>query len=64
MILQGELRIGKQFPSDRFTDGGSAANYYHPKCWFEVFLSFAIFTFLNVIAGTEKDKEINKESRK
>jgi hypothetical protein len=29
-IDKGQLRIGKHFPSERFTEGGSATEWRHP----------------------------------
>ena len=36
------MRIAKLFPSDRFTDGGEAHDYYHPACYFEVICLFIV----------------------
>ncbi|KYR00475.1 SMAD/FHA domain-containing protein [Tieghemostelium lacteum] len=34
-IEKGEMRIGKIFSSDRFTEGGQATDWFHAKCFFE-----------------------------
>jgi len=34
-ITKGELRVGKKFPSSRFTADGMAINWFHIGCMFE-----------------------------
>ena len=34
-IEKDELRIGKHYPSERFEEGGSATDWFHPSCMFE-----------------------------
>ncbi|KAH3742639.1 Poly(ADP-ribose) polymerase and DNA-Ligase Zn-finger region [Pelomyxa schiedti] len=37
-IPKGELRIGKVYSCERFTEGGVMTDWYHPKCIFEAFI--------------------------
>jgi hypothetical protein len=34
-IEKDELRVAKHFPSERFEEGGSATDWFHPSCIFE-----------------------------
>ena len=36
-IAKGQLRLAKQYPSDRFEEGGSATDWFHPPCLFASF---------------------------
>lgn len=35
-IEKGELRVGKTYPNDRFTEGGTMTDWYHAPCVFQV----------------------------
>jgi hypothetical protein len=38
VIGQGELRVARVVDSDRFSEGGTQTEWYHPRCLFEVFM--------------------------
>jgi hypothetical protein len=35
-IEKGEVRVGKTFPNDRFTEGGTMTEWFHAPCIFQV----------------------------
>jgi hypothetical protein len=37
VINKGELRVGRMYPSERFDEGGTATEWFHPACMFETF---------------------------